>query len=155
MSDRGVVRGTRRRRSISESGHPRLNSTILDSDLVFDENDLINTRNNVTHQSQPIISNDSPGGFIESPMWVGTGTRLQTRQFPANIDKEHIISSKLETLREKISGWQHIIKYDLITIDSIKADHNQLKGEIHSLYQESIYAHASVKLSYDIIGLIS
>ena len=64
MSDRGVVRGTRRRRSISESGHPRLNSTILDSDLVFDDNDLFNTRNNVTHQSQPIISNDSPGGLL-------------------------------------------------------------------------------------------
>ena len=107
MSYRGVDRGTRRRRSISESGHPRLNSTILDSDLVFDENDLINTRNNVTHQSQPIISNDSPGGFIESPMWVGTGTRLQTRKFPANNDLEHIISSKFETLRGKTSEWQY------------------------------------------------
>ena len=107
MSDRGVVRGTRRRRSISESGHPRLNSTILDSDLVFDENDLVNTHNNVTHQSQPIISKDSPGGFIESPMWVGTGTRLQTRKFPANNDLEHIISSKFETLRGKTSEWQY------------------------------------------------
>ena len=155
MSDRGVVRGTRRRRSISESGHPRLNSTILDSDLVFDENDLINTRNNVTHQSQPIISNDSLGGFIESPMWVGTGTRLQTRKFPANSDQEHIISSKFKTLRDQISEWQYIIKYDLITVDSFKADHKRLKGEIHSLYQESIYAHASEKVSYDIIGLIS
>ena len=64
MSDRGVVPGTRRRRSISESGQPRLNSTILDSDLVFDENDLFNTRNNMTHQSQPIISNDSPEGLL-------------------------------------------------------------------------------------------
>ena len=155
MFDTGVVRGTRRRRSISESGQPRLNSTILDSDLVFDENDLVNTHNNVTYQSQPIISNDSPGGFIESPMWVGTGTRLQTRRFLANSDKENIISNKFETLREKISGWQHIIEYDLLTIDSIKADHNQLKGEIHSLYQKAIYAHASEKLSYDIIGLIS
>ena len=123
---------------------------VLDSDLVFDEHDLVNT-----HQSQQIISNESPGGFIESPMWVGNGTRLQTRRFPANSDKEHIISSKFETIREKISGWQHIIEYDLLTIDSIKADHNQLKGEIHSLYQESIYAHASEKLSYDIIGLVS
>ena len=125
MSDRGVVRGTRRRRSISESGHPRLNSTILDSDLVFDKHDLVNTRNNLT------------------------------QRFPANSDQEHIISSKFETLREKISAWQSIIKYELSTIDSIKADHNQLKGEIHSLYQESIYAHASEKLSYDIIDLIS
>ena len=152
MSDRGVVQGTRRRRSISESGHPRLNSTVLDSDLVFDEHDLVNTRNNVTHQSQPIIS-DETGGFIELPMWVGTGTWLQTRRFPTNSDKEHIISIKLETLKGKISEWQHIIEFDLITID--KADHNQLKGEIHSLYQESIYAHAPEKLSYDVIGLIS
>ena len=104
MSDRGVVRRTRRRRSISESGHPRLSSTILDIDLVFDEHDLVN---------------------------------------------------KFETLRIKISAWQSIIKYELPTIDSIKANHNQLKWEIHSLYQESIYGPASVKLSYDIIGLVS
>ena len=69
---------------------------------------------------------------------------MHFRRFPINSDKEHIISSKLETLiRGKISEWQHIIEIDLITIVSIKADHNQLKGEIHSLYQESIYAHAS------------
>ena len=30
-----------------------------------------------------------------------------------------------------------------------------MKGEIHSLYQEAIYARASGKLSYDIIALIS
>ena len=29
-----------------------------------------------------------------------------------------------------------------------------MKGKIHSLYQEPIYAHASEKLSYDVIGLI-
>ena len=95
------------------------------------------------------------GGFIESPMWVGTGTRLQTRKLPANSDQEHIILSKFKTLRDQISEWQYIIEYDLITADSIKADHKRLKGEIHSLYQESIYAHASEKLSYDVIGLIS
>ena len=67
------------------------NSTILDSDLVFDDNDLFYTRNNVTHQSQQIISNDSPEGFIESPMWVGTGTRLQARKLPANSEQETII----------------------------------------------------------------
>ena len=99
MSNRGVVR-----RSISESGHPRLNSTVLDSDLVFDEHELVN---------------------------------------------------KFKTLRIKISAWESIIKYELHTVDSIKANHNRLKGEIQSLYQESIYAHASVKLSYDIIELVS
>ena len=136
MSDRGVVRGTRRRRSISESGHPRLNSTVLDSDLVFDRHDLVNTRNNVTHQSQPVIS-DETGGFIKSPMGVGTSTKLQTRWFPTNSDKELIILGKLETLKKNITEWQHIIEFELITIDSVKADHNQLKGEIHLLYQES------------------
>ena len=78
MSDRGVVRGTRQRRSISESGNPRLNSTVLDSDLVFDEHDLVGTRDSVTHRSQPMVS-DETGGFIESPMGIGTSTRLQTR----------------------------------------------------------------------------
>ena len=62
---------------------------------------------------------------------------------------------KLETLREKISAWQSITKHELSTIDSIKTDYNQLKGEIYSFYQESIYAHAPEKLSYDIIGLVS
>ena len=104
MSDRGVVCGTRRRRSISDSGHSRLNSTILDSDLVSDEHDLVN---------------------------------------------------KFETLRIKISAWESIIKYELHGIDSIKANHNQLIREIQSLYQESIHAHASVRLSYDIIELLS
>ena len=88
-------------------------------------------------------------------MGIGTSTRLQTRQFPTNSDKEHMISSNLKSLKRKISEWQHIIEFDLITIDSVTADHNQLKGEIHLLYQESIYAHAPEKLSYDIIGLIS
>ena len=105
MSDRGVVRRTRRRRSISESGHPSVNSTILDGDLVLDEHELVN---------------------------------------------------KFKTLKIKISAWQCFINYDIdITIDIIKAHHVELKGEIHSLYHESILAHTSEKLSYDIIGLIS
>ena len=105
MSDRGVVQGTRWR-SNSESGHPRLNSTSIDNDLVFNDNDLSITRNNLSHQSQQIISDDLPEGFIESPMWVGTGTRLQARKLPANSGQEIIISNKFETLRSKISDWQ-------------------------------------------------
>ena len=69
MSDRGVVRGTRRR-SISESGHPRLNSISIDNDLFFNDNDLSITRNNLSHQSQQIISSENLEGLIESPMWV-------------------------------------------------------------------------------------
>ena len=103
MSNRGVVCRTRRRRSISESGHPSVNSTILDGDLVLDEHELVN---------------------------------------------------KFKTLKIKISAWQCFINYELPTIDNIKANHIQLKGEIHSLYHESILAHTSEKLSYDIIELI-
>ena len=64
MSDQGVVRGTRQR-SISDSGHPRLNSTSIDNDLVFNNIDLYITRNNLSHQSQQIISGENPEGFIE------------------------------------------------------------------------------------------
>ena len=71
-------------RSNSESGHPRLNSTTIDNDLVFNNTDLFQNRNNLSHQSQQIISNYMPGGYIESPMWVGTGTRLQARKLPAD-----------------------------------------------------------------------
>ena len=85
MSNRGVVRGTRRR-SISESGQPRLNSTSIDNDLVFNDNDLSIAQNNPSRQSQQIISSEIPEGFIESPMWVGTGTRLLVRKLPANSD---------------------------------------------------------------------
>ena len=103
MSDRGVVRGTRQRRSISETGHPSVTNAVLDSDLVFDKHDLVN---------------------------------------------------KFKTLKIKISAWQSVINYELPTIDGIKANHTQLKGEILSLHQKSIDAHASLKLSYDIIELI-
>ena len=90
--------------SNSESGHPRLNSTSIENELVFNDNDLSNTRNNLSHQSQQIISDDFPEDYIESPMWVGTGTRLQARKLPANSDQEVIISNKLETLCLKISN---------------------------------------------------
>ena len=73
MSDQGVVLGTRWR-SYSESGHPRQNSTSIDNDLVFNDNDLSNTNNNLSHQSQQIISSEITEDYIESPMWVGTGT---------------------------------------------------------------------------------
>ena len=47
----------------------------------------------MSHQSQQIISNDLPEGFIESPMWVGTGTRLQARKLPANSEQEIVIAN--------------------------------------------------------------
>ena len=109
----------------------------------------------MSHQSQQIISNDLPEGFIESPMWVGTSTRLQARKLPANSEQEIIISNKFEILRAKISKWQASIEFELITIDSINTEHNELKGNTHSLYQEALYGCVSDKLSYDIIGLVS
>ena len=66
-----------------------------------------------------------------------------------------MISSKLKSLKEQISEWQNLIEFDYITVDSVRADYSQLKEKIYSLYQESIYAHAPEKLSYDIIGLVS
>ena len=80
-------------------------------------------------------------------MWVGTGTRLQARKLPANSGQEIVILNKLETLLSKISDWQTSIDYDPITFHGIDTDHNVLKGCIHSLYQEALYARVSNKLS--------
>ena len=65
MSNQRAMRSARRR-SNSESGHPRLNSTSIDNDLVFNDTDMSNTRNNLSHQSQQIISVNMPEGYIES-----------------------------------------------------------------------------------------
>ena len=139
MSDQRAMRSTRQR-SNSESGHPRLNSTTIDNDLVFNDTDLSNSRNNLSHQSQQIISIDLPEGYIESLMWVGTGTRLQARKLPADSNQEIVIVSKLENLQLKISNWQTAIEDEPITFEGIKADHTVLKGAIPSLYQEALYA---------------
>ena len=96
-----------------------------------------------------------PEGYIESPMWVGTGTGLQARKLPADSNQEIVIVSKLENLQLKISNWQTAIEDEPITFEGIKADHNVLKGDIHSLYQEALYARVTDKLSYDIIGLVA
>ena len=151
MYNQRAMRSTRRR-SNSESGHPRLNSTSINNDLVFNDTDLSNTRNNLSHQSQQIISIDMPEGYIESPMWVGTGTRLQARKLPADSNQEIVIVSKLENLQLKISNWQTAIEDEPITF---VADHNVFKGDIHSLYQEALYAQVTDKLSYDIIGIVA
>ena len=79
-------------------------------------------------------------------MWVGTGTWLQARKF---------IASKFESVREKIATWQKAIDKDPITLEGIKSDYDELKGIIHSFYQEAIYARVTDKLSYDIISLIA
>ena len=154
MSDRGVVRGTRRR-SISESGPPRLSSTSIDDDLVFNDNDLSGTRNNLSHQSQQIVSSENPEGFIESPMWVGAGTRLQVWKLPANRDLETVILNKFKVLKTNISKWQQLIEYEPITFEGFYTDSNVLKGDIKALYQEALYTRVTDKLSYDIIGEIA
>ena len=61
MSDQRAIHSARWR-SNSESGHPRLNSTSIDNDLVFNDTDLSNTRNNLSHQAQQIVSVDLPEG---------------------------------------------------------------------------------------------
>ena len=124
-----------RRRSNSESGHPRLNSTSINNDLVFNDSNMSNTRNNLSHQSQQIISVD----------------------MPASNSQEITISSKLENFKMKISNWQSKIDEENtpIRFEGLKNDHNVLKGDIHSLYQEVLYGRVTDKLSYDIIGLVA
>ena len=136
MYDHGALPGARQR-SNSESGHPNLSSTSIDDELVFNNADLSLNRNNLSHQSQQIISNELPEGYIESPMWVGTGTRLQ------------------ESVCIKIANWQRVIDKDPITLEGIKNVYDQLKGAIYSLYQDALYARVTDKLSYDIISLIA
>ena len=72
-----------------------------------------------------------------------------------NSEQEIVIFNKLENLWLKISDWQSSIEYDPITFDGINIEHNVLKGNIHSLYQEALYARVTDKLSYDIIGLVA
>ena len=78
-----------------------------------------------------------------------------------NLDRGQVFGEdeliiRFNTLKIKISAWQCFINYDPdIRIDIIKAHHTELKGEIHSLYYESILAHTAERLSYDILGLRS
>ena len=51
-----------------------LYSTSVDDELVFNNADLSLNRNILSPQSQQIISKELPEVYIESPMWVGTGT---------------------------------------------------------------------------------
>ena len=62
MSDHGASLGVRRR-SNSESGLPRLNSTSIDHKLVFNNTDLSLNGDNLSHQSQQIISKELPEGY--------------------------------------------------------------------------------------------
>ena len=104
MSDREVF-GKSRRLSISESGPTRINSTSFEDDLFIENSDLFFNRNRL-HQSQQTIPHELPKGFIESPMWVGTGTRLQVRKLPASIELESSIQSQYNIIRGNIAAWQ-------------------------------------------------
>ena len=88
-------------------------------------------------------------------MWVGTGTRLQARKLPANSDQQAFIDSKFEIIRAKIATWQRDIDEELITLERIKTEYDELKGSIHSLYQDTLYARVTDKLSCGIISLIA
>ena len=138
MSDQRASRGARRW-SNSESGPSRLNSTSFEDKLFADNADLSLNRNNLCHQSQQIIPHGLPDGFIKSPMWVGTGTRLQARNLPANSEQPAFIESKLEIIRANIATWQKDIDEEPITFEGINTRYVSLKGSIHSLYQEALY----------------
>ena len=79
-------------------------------------------------------------------MWVGTGTWLQARKLPADIDQQAIIAAKFESVRVKIATWQTAIDEDPNTFEGIKNLYYELKGAIHSLYQEALYARVTDKL---------
>ena len=65
------------------------------------------------------------------------------------------IESKLEIIRANIATWQRDIDEEPITFEGIKSVYDDLKGSIHSLYQEALYGQVTDKLSYDIISLIT
>ena len=88
-------------------------------------------------------------------MGVGSGTRLQVRKLPADSDQETVIASKFESVPVKIATWQTATDEDPINFEGIKTVYDELKGAIHSLYQEALYARVTDKLSYDIIRLIA
>ena len=122
MWDQGASPGARRRSNF-KSGHPRLNSTSLDEELVFNNADLSLNPNNLSHQ---FISHGLSEGFIE-----------------------------FEIIRANISTWQRDIDKEPITFEGIKTEYDELKGIIHSLYQDALYAQVTDKLSYYIISLIA
>ena len=106
------------------------------------------------HQSQQTIPTDLPEGFIESPMWVGTGIRLQVRRLPTGNDRQALIQTQYDGICDNIRAWQIKIYEDPITFEGINAQFVRLKGSIHSFYQEALYSRVTDKLSYDIISLI-
>ena len=82
---------------------------------------------------------------------MGIGIQLQARKLPADSDQQAIIAAKFDSVHVKIATWQKFIDEEPITFEEIKNDHGELKGAIHSLYQEALYARVTDKLSYDII----
>ena len=72
-------------------------------------------------------------------MWVGTGTRLKVRRLPAGNDQQAFIQSKYESILENIAVWQRDIDEEPITFKGINAQYINLKGSIHSLYQDVLY----------------
>ena len=71
---------------------------------------------------------------------MGRGTRLQARKLPANKDQQAFIDSKFEIIRAKIATWQRDIDEEPITLEGIKTEYDALKGSIHLLYQNALYA---------------
>ena len=89
---------------------------------------------------------------LESDRSSANSTTLYSDLVPNEDD----LIFKFKALEIKISAWQCFVNHDpSITIDLIKTHHNELNGNIHSLHIESILAHTSEKLSYDILELVS
>ena len=152
MSDQEASKKSRRP-SIFESGPTRLNSTSFEDDLFIENSDLSLNRNRL-HQSQQTIPHELPEGFIESPMWVGTGTGLQVRKLPASIELESSIQSQYDIICGNIAAWQRDIDEEPISIEGIQSQFVSFQGSIHSLYQNALCSRVTDKLSYDIINTI-
>ena len=105
MSDQGATGGTWRR-SYSESGPSRLKSTRFEDKFFAEPADLSINQNALYYQSQQTISTDLPEGVIESPMWVGTGTRLQLRRFSTGNDRQAFIQTQDDDICDNIIAWQ-------------------------------------------------
>ena len=119
---------------------------IFNRDLSFNRNRL--------HQNQQTIPHELPEEFIESPMWVGTGTCLQVRKLPTSIEQEPSIQSQYDIIRWNIAAWQRDIDEEPIPIEGIQTRFVYFQGSIHSLYQNVLCSRVTDKLSYNIINTI-
>ena len=134
------------------SGRPRLNSTSFDDELVFNNADLSLNRNNLSHQAQEIISPGLPKGFIESPMWVGSGTRLQARKLSAIVINKHLLILNLRLFVQRLPLGRGILMNNLLLLRGLKLNMMSWRD----LFIHSIRTHYTLKwlINFHMISLV-